>query len=229
MGTVQTSPCNTACKGLAGLSYLHRAWKQHTVALLQWRWGRSLKPSNCLKQLCRGAENSTVKCRGSSFTVPPLLELAQLAQSCLPLPCWPWIAFFYSVFLLSGHWSPNQARRQHGPICPLCWSITLASSLSSVCSLPACCSCPFPLLLLLASQGQSSIGTMTEAWLNPRDSLLLTLTLLHPAVTYQTVRPDLPVSVSVAGSLFMLCSFNSFHHLLCCLKSTLEEFKFFSP
>lgn len=148
VGTVQTSPCNTACKGLAGLSYLHRAWKQHTVALLQWRWGRSLKPSNCLKQLCRAAENSTVKCRGSSFTVPPLLELAQLAQSCLPLPCWPWIAFstqcsFFQVTDLQIRPEDSMApfvlcagaSLLLAP-CPQC-----ALSLPAAAALSLCCSC----------------------------------------------------------------------------------------
>lgn len=55
------------------------------------------------------------------------------------------------------------------------------------------------------------------------------LTLLCPAVTYQTVRPDLPVSLSVAESLFKLCSFNSFHHFALLFKKHLGGVWFFPP
>lgn len=47
------------------------------------------------------------------------------------------------------------------------------------------------------------------------------LTLLCPTVTYQTVRPDLPGSFSVAESLFKLCSFNSFHNFALLFKKHL--------
>lgn len=182
------------------------------MVLVQWRWGWSLKPSNSLEELCRGAVNSTVKRRGSSCTVPPLLELARLAWSCLPLPCWPWIAFFYLVFLLSGHWPPNQARKQHGPICPLCWSITLASSLSSVCSLPACSSCLFLLLLLLASQGQSSAGTRTEAWLKSQWQFLVSCWLCYVLLWLIRLLDLIFLSHSVLLRGDSSFAFNSFHH-----------------
>lgn len=55
------------------------------------------------------------------------------------------------------------------------------------------------------------------------------LTLLCPTVTYQTVRPDLPVSLSVAESLFKLCSFNSFHHFALLFKKHLGGVWCFFP
>lgn len=208
---------------LAGLFYLHRAWKQHSGSA-------SLGMGHSNQATVWRSSKLHCQCRGSTCAVPPLPELAQLAQSCLPLPCWLWIAFFYSVFLLSGHWSPNQARRQSGPICPLCCSITLASSLSSVCSLPACSSCPFPLLLLLASEGQSSLGTTTEAWLKSQWQLLVSCWLCYVLLWLIRLLDLIFLSHSV-----LLRVYSSFALLiasiilLCYLKSTLEEFGFFPP
>lgn len=99
----------------------------------------SLKPSNCLKEMFRGAVNVTVKLmqRQPFHSASPCLSwqseryvLAHLEQppfGTLSVDCILLLSVPSSRSLIS-----DQARRQHDPIChrpSLCWSITLANSL----------------------------------------------------------------------------------------------------
>lgn len=126
VGTVQTSLWDTVFECFS------RSWKQHNFSQFQ------VLLSLSLKEVFRGAVKFTVKLMQKQpfHSASPCLSwqsercvLARLER--LPLGTLS-IAFFYFVFLLPGHWSPNQARRQHDLIChrlSLCWSITLTNSL----------------------------------------------------------------------------------------------------
>lgn len=155
---------------------------------------------------------------------------AWTGTACSELPPFAMLAVDCILLLLSGHWSPNQATRQHGPICPLCWSITLASSLSSACSLPACSSCPFPLLLLLASEGQSSAGTTTETWLKSQWQFLVSCWLCYVLLWLIRLLDLIFLAHSVLLRVYLsFALLIASIILLCYLKSTLEEFGIFSP
>lgn len=96
------------------------------------------------------------------------------------------VAFSHSVFLLPGHCSPNQAKRQHDPIChrlSACWSIMLANSLSPVWSVTCLLQQPFP-AAALAGLRRSVVCRAQDQKLAPsvNDDLCFLLTLLFPTV-----------------------------------------------